>query len=234
MKTIKALTLTALLAGSLPVSAGFMMGPPQEAREAAFETIVSFTDEATTASLQTQRDTLTDLRGQLETLRNAEEQDTAAITDVRGQLQDARQALRTDVREIVDANGELQTALQEQREAARAERAVTRFALRDGEAFTALTEAATDEQAASLEANQTALEALRTEASEARAAGASLEDLQAIREQLKGLISEQKDTVSDVLEANEELQSDFTASAQEFISNHRPPRGGRGFGRGRP
>ncbi len=234
MKTIKALTLSALFVGTLPVYAGFMMGPPQQAREAAFETIVSFADDATVANLQIQRDTLTDLRSQLETLRNAEEQDTTAISDVRGQLQDARQALRTDVREIVDTNGELKTALQEQREAARTERAVTRFALRDDEAFAALTEAATDEQTASLEANKMAMEALRAQASEARSAGASREDLQAIRDQMKGLISDQKDTVGDVLEANEELQSDFTASAQEFISNNRPPRGERGFGRGRP
>lgn len=223
---LKAITLTALLAGSLPVYAGFMMGGAPGGSGEALETVISSTDEATAAALQSQRDAVADLQSQLETLLDADERDDDAISDVRSQLHEARHELRSEVHEIVDANEELKTALHEQREAARSERAVTGYALRDDEAYASLLGAASEEQSATLEANQQAIEDLKTQANEAKAAGATREEMHEYREQIRTLASEQADTVSAILEANEDLQSEFTAATEGMVSDMRPPRRG--------
>lgn len=229
---LKAIALTtALFAGTLPAYADFMMGPPPGAEE-AFETVLSFTDETTAETLQTQQDTLTDLRSQLEELLAADEVDADAVAELRSQLRDARHELGSDIRDVVDSNEELQTALQEQREAARTERAVTKYALRDDDAYASLLEAASDEQAATLESNQTAIEDLKTAASEARESGATRDEMREYREQIRTLMEQQSETVSDVLEANEELQTEFTSATEDMVAEMRPSRGGRGHGRG--
>lgn len=221
---LKTIALTTLLAGSLPVYAGFMMGPMGDNAADAFETILEYTDETTASDLQTQKDAVDALRTELGTLMNAEERDEEAITNVRSQLREARHDLRDDVRDVVSENDELKTALQTQREEARMERAVTGYALRDDSAYESLTAAATEDQAALLETNKTAMESIRTEVEEAKAAGASREELREYREEMRTLASEQAEIVSDVLDANEELQSEFTAAADEFISENRPSR----------
>lgn len=221
---MKSLVLSTLMLGAMPVYAGFMMGPPEAAREAAFETITSFTDEATTADLQAQRDAVTDLRSQLETLRSAETQDEEAIADAREQLREARQGLRGDIKDIVGENEELRDSLRDQRQAARAEHAVTHYALRDEDAFGELVDAASEEQATALQSNQDAIQTLRSEISDARAAGASREDVGELRDQIKTLAMEQKDIVGEVLEANDELKGEFLSEAKEIVRERRPGR----------
>lgn len=229
---LKAIALTtALLAGSLPAYAGFMMGAPNEAATAAFETVLSYTDETTAVELQTQQEAVTDLRTQLDELLSAEERDDDAISEVRSQLRDARHELGSDVREIVDANDELQTQLQEQREVARTERAVTGYALRDDDGYASLLEAASEDQATTLEANQQAIEDIKTAASDARDSGATRDEMREFRDQIRTIAQEQADIVSEVLETNEELQTEFTAAAEDAVSEMRSqrPRRGRGM-----
>lgn len=223
---LKALAVATLLAGSVPVYAGFMMGgPPMDDRGAeAFDTILEYTDSNTATALQTQKDAVDTLRDQLNTLMSADERDEAAIAETRDQLRDARHELGDDIRDIVSENDELKSALHEQRETARLEHAVTGYALRNNTAYESLTSAATAEQAAQLEENKAAMETLRNQAEEARAAGATREEMREIGEQMHTLAAEQAEIVGEVLDANSELQSDFTAAAQEFVSEHRPPR----------
>lgn len=216
-----------LISATLPVQAGFMMGHAgAEAATAVLDTVISYADETTAAELSTQQDAITELRTQLDELLAAEEQDTAAISDVRSQLHDARHDLRDDIRDIVSDNEELKASLQEQRDAARQERQVTGYALRNETAFASLVEAATEEQAASLEANQSTLEELRTQADEARAAGATRSEVSELRDQMRSLIQEQADVVAEVLEANEELQTEFATATTEIASDMREQRGG--------
>lgn len=222
----KTFALTAaLLAGTLPAYADFMMGPPPGAEE-AFETVLSYTDEATAETLQTQQDTVADLRTQLEEALAAEEVDSDAVSDLRSLLREARHELGDDIRDIVDSNDELQTALQEQREAARTERAITGYALRDDEAYASLLEAASDDQASTLETNQQAIEDLKTAASEARESGATRDEMREYREQIRTLMEQQAEVVSEVLDSNEELQTEFSSAAEEMVADMRPSRGG--------
>lgn len=222
---LKTLAFTTLLAGSVPVYAGFMMGPPMGAgAEAAFDTILEYTDSGTAAELQTQKDAVDVLRDQLDTLTSAEVPDETAIAETRDQLREARHELGDEIRDIVSDNDELKSALKEQRETARLEHAVTGYALRNDTAYESLTAAATEDQTAQLEENKTAMETLRNQAEEARAAGATREEMREIREQMHTLAAEQAEIVDEVLDANSELQSEFTAAAEEFISEHRPPR----------
>lgn len=221
---LKALTLTTLLAGSVPVYAGFMMGPMEDNAAAAFDTILEYADDTSATELQSQKESVDALRTELDTLMAAEEPDEEAIAEARTQLRDARHDLRDDVRDVVSENDELKTVLQEQRETAQLERAVTGYALHNDSAYESLTAAATDEQASQLEGNKAAMDSLRTEAEDARAAGATREDMRDFHEQMRTLASEQAEIVSDVLDANEELQSEFATAAEDFISEHRPPR----------
>lgn len=229
---LKTLTAAILVATTLPAQAGFMMGHPgAEAATEVLETVTSYTDETTAATLQSQQDVITDLQTQLEELMAAEEVDQEAVAELRSQLHDARHELRDDIRDIVGDNEELQTALQEQREAAREERRVTGYALHNDEAFASLIDAATEEQATTLEANQTAMEELRTQADELRAAGATREEMQDIREQMRELGQEQAEIVGEVLESNEELQTELSSAASDMVSEMRPRHGGGGRGR---
>lgn len=227
---LKKIALAALLASAFPAQAGFMLGGPGEGAAAAFDTVLTFTDEATGTELQTQRDAVTDLRSQLETLASADERDSDAITEVKNQLREARHSLRSDVRDVVDANSELKTALNEQREAARSERAINRYALHNEDAFGELVGAATEEQVASLETNKAAMEALKTQAFDARAAGASREEMREIRDQMRTQAQEQAEVVGEILDANQELQTEFASASEELLGEMRPPRRGRGRG----
>ncbi len=112
---LKIVTTSILMACAMSANAEFMMGPPEDVREQAFDIISSYTDDATTADLQDQQANLSDLKAQLETLQAAETVDEDAVADVLSQLQDAAQTLRSDVQNIVSDNEELQTALSDLR-----------------------------------------------------------------------------------------------------------------------
>lgn len=215
MTTLKPLVFSVAMFMAGASQAGFMMGPPPEAKEAVYQTIIENVDASTAANLETQKSTVTGLKEQFKTLMEAEQRDEAAIANIKEQLKSARKELRESIRGAVDGNDELKDTIKAQVRDARQDRRAHRFSMRNPEAFDSVVNAADASQAETLKGNREKMRGIMDEMKAAREAGATREEMRGLREQIHSLKDEQKEIVSNVLENNTELKEQLINQAQE-------------------
>lgn len=230
MKFAKLITLALLFA----VTTGYAQMHPGGGRmpfagDEAFELIVGSVDAEVAAELTVARDSIDALRDELIALRDAEVVDQEAIEALRDELHTLRQSLRDQVRDVVDGNEELRAALGNLARETREEMLVSRYAFHNDDAFNEIVAAATTDQAAALVENQGLLDALRDELQVARDAGATREEMADLMVEARALRDEQRDLVSDVLDANDDLLAGVLEDARTAREATREQARERGF-----
>lgn len=224
---LKALFLSAFLFVFGSAQADFMMGPSQEAKQAAFETIIENVDTTTAESLTEKQTNVEGLMSEFKTLIEAEEKDEAAISTLREQIKTARSELRSEIKTVLDENDELKSTVKSQVREAHEEGRAMHHVMKDDEAFDQIVSAADETQSETLEVNRTQMEALKSDMKTARESGASSEAMADLREQMMSLREEQKTLVDSVLENNTELKQTLIDEAKESRPEGRPDRGDR-------
>ncbi|MGB0864870.1 MAG: hypothetical protein ACPGSC_00080 [Granulosicoccaceae bacterium] len=183
----------------------------------AVELVIAAVDDSNAANLRAQLDNLETLRETLVALVDADTQDQAAIDVAHNALKLARRTLRSDVQALVDNDAELQASVEAHVEAEHDAHHLVVNALRIDDNFALLLAAASEQQAASLVANQLALDAVREQVAEAREAGAEHSEIRLIRETARETRMAQFELASTVIEANDELRTAIEANAEDFI-----------------
>ena len=185
-----------------------------ENRGEAFDVILDFVDDTTAQELRDSRGAVDAARQELAALRDAETRDEGAISDARENLVSLRRELSDQLRVEIGANEDLQAELRSLVQDARQDRIETVAAGRD-ENFDAVLGAATDEQALVLVDNRDAIEVLAGDLRSLRDDGATRDDLGDQVEVLRTLQREQRELVSDIVAANDDLRADLQRDGRE-------------------
>ena len=183
-------------------------------RGAAFDVILNFVDDTTAQELRDSRGAVDAARQELAALRDAETRDEGAISDARENLVSLRGELSDQLRVEIGANEDLQAELRSLVQEARQDQIETVAAVRD-ENFDAVLGAATDEQALVLVDNRDAIEVLAGDLRSLRDDGATRDDLGDQVEVLRTLQREQRELVSDIVAANDDLRADLQRDGRE-------------------
>lgn len=183
-------------------------------RGAAFDVILNFVDDTTAQELRDSRGAVDAARQELAALRDAETRDEGAISDARENLVSLRRELSDEIRTEIGANEDLQAELRSLVQEARQDQIETVAAVRD-ENFDAVLGAATDEQALVLVDNRDAIEVLAGDLRSLRDDGATRDDLGDQVEVLRTLQREQRELVSDIVAANDDLRADLQRDGRE-------------------
>ena len=183
-------------------------------RGAAFDVILNFVDDTTAQELRDSRSAVDAARQELAALRDAETRDEGAISDARENLVSLRRELSDQLRVEIGANEDLQAELRSLVQEARQDQIETVAAVRD-ENFDAVLGAATDEQALVLVDNRDAIEVLAGDLRSLRDDGATRDDLGDQVEVLRTLQREQRELVSDIVAANDDLRADLQRDGRE-------------------
>ena len=185
-----------------------------ENRGEAFDVILDFVDDTTAQELRDSRGAVDAARQELAALRDAETRDEGAISDARENLVSLRRELSDQLRVEIGANEDLQAELRSLVQEARQDQIETVAAVRD-ENFDAVLGAATDEQALVLVDNRDAIEVLAGDLRSLRDDGATRDDLGDQVEVLRTLQREQRELVSDIVAANDDLRADLQRDGRE-------------------
>jgi DNA repair exonuclease SbcCD ATPase subunit len=196
--------------------------------------VIESVDEQTAAELIAGRDAVEDLRDELSTLKDAEELDQEAFDAVLDEMQALRGELRDQLRELIESDEDLQAELRDSARNARAGFLSNASAMQNSNLLDEILAVATDEQAEALLANQDAMDALVANLQTAHEAGASFDEISDLVSEFRVLRDAQRDVVSEVIEANEDVLADVlddaNAARQAARENGQWGRGG-GFGR---